>query len=187
MESWFVEIIRHVLTALVTAAVLYVLLRQSKRPPAREMTGSVVLRQPPFYRVLGLLSAGIAVVLLVGTLLSADWARLRYDAHEQLGFGGALVGALLFGGLSLPILHASATTLTLTPLGVASSGPRGQHTFLLWPDITAVRYNHLTHELKIATPQASLKAGRYLVGFDYLVAELARRLRLTPAQMGIPA
>jgi hypothetical protein len=167
--------------------VLYVLLRQSKRAPMREMTGGFVLRQPPFYRAIGLVSAGIAAVMLVGTLLSADWAHLRYNAHEQIGFGFAMLGALLFGGLSVPILHASATTLTLVPLGVASSGPRGQHTFLLWPDITTVRYNHLTHELKIATPQASLKAGRYLVGFDYLVAELARHLRLTPAQMGLPA
>jgi len=188
MESWFTEVVRHVLTALVTAAVLYVLLRQSRRAPAREVVGGgLVLRQPPFYRVLGLLSAGIGLVLLVGTLLSFDWAHLPYDAHEQLGFGGAMLGALLLIGLSVPILQASATMLTLTPLGLASSGPRGQHTFLLWTDMTTVRYNHLTHELKITTPQASIKAGRYLVGFDHLVAELARRLRLTPAQMGLLA
>jgi hypothetical protein len=183
MESWFIEALRHILTALATSAVLYVLLRQSKQAPARDVAGAIVLRQPPFYRVLGLLSAGIGVVMLVGTLLSFDWVHLRYDAHEQVGFGFALLGALLFCGLSVPVLQASATTLTLTPLGVASSGPRGQHTFLLWHAITAVRYNAFTYELKISTPQATIKAGRYLVGFDLLVAELALRLRLTPAQM----
>lgn len=187
MEYWLVEILRHILTALATSAVLYVLLRQSKRPPTREVAGNVVLRQPPFYRVLGLVSAGIGTVMLVGTLLSFDWVRLRYEAHEQIGFGFAMLGALLFGGLSVPILRASATTITLTPLGVASNGPREQHTFLLWPDIVAVRYNAFTYELKIATPRASIRAGRYLIGFDYLVAELMRRLPLTPAQMGLPA
>lgn len=187
MEHWYIETLRHVLTALATSAVLYALLRQSKRAPARDVVGSIVLRQPLFYRVLGLVSAGIGVVILVGILLSFDWVRLRYDAHEQVGFGFAILGALLFGGLSAPVLQASATTLTLTSLGVASSGPRGQHTFLLWHNITTVRYNTLTYELKIATPQASIKAGRYLVGFDYLVAELTRRLHLTPAQMGLLA
>lgn len=131
MESWFIEALRHIPTALATSAVLYVLLRQSKRAPARDVAGAIVLRQPPFYRVLGLLSAGIGVVMLVGALLSFDWVRLGYDAHEQAGFGFAMIGALLFCGLSVPVLQASATTLTLTPLGVASSGPRGQHTFLL--------------------------------------------------------
>lgn len=183
--EWIIEAARHILTALITSAVLYVLLRQSKRVPVREVGGDIVLRQPPLYRVLGLLSAGIGVVLLVGTLLSFDWARLRYDAHERVGFGFALLGALLFIGLSVPLLQASATALTLTTLGVASSGPRGQHTFLLWHDITAVRYNAFTYELKISTPQASIKAGRYLVGFSHLVAELTRRLRVTPAQMGL--
>lgn len=185
MENWYVEALRHVLPALTTSAILYVLLRQSKRVPARDVVGSVVLRQPPLYRVLGLVSAGIGVVMLVGTLLSFDWARLRYDAHEQIGFGFAMLGALLFGGLSVPILQASATALTLTPLGMASTGSRGQHTFLLWQDITAVRYNAFTYELKISTPQASIKAGRYLVGFDELVVELTRRLHLTPTQMGL--
>jgi hypothetical protein len=185
MESLFVEAIRHILTALVTSVVLYVLLRQSKRVPAREVAGSVVLRQPPLYRALGLVSAGIGMVMLVGSLLSFDWARLRYDAHEQVGFGFAMVGALLFGGLSVPLLQASATVLTLTKLGVASSGPRGRHTFLLWHDITTVRYNAFTYELKISAPQASIKAGRYLIGFDHLVAELTRRLHVTPAQMGL--
>jgi len=150
------------------------------------VAGGVVLRQPPLYRGLGLVSAGCGAVMLIGTLLSFDWARLRYDAHEQIGFGCAMLGALLFIGLSVPILQASATVLTLTKLGVASSGPRGQHTFLLWRDITAVRYNAFTYELKIATSQASIKAGRYLVGFDQLVAELTRHLHLTPAQMGLP-
>lgn len=187
MENWFVEILRHLLTALATSAVLYVLLRQSKRPPTREVVGNVVLRQPPFYRVMGLVSAGIGMVMLVGTLLSFDWARLRYDAHEQIEFGFAMLGALLFGGLSIPILQASATTITLTLLGMASNGPRGQHTFLLWSDIIVVRYNAFTYELKIAAPRASIKAGRYLVGFDQLVAELMHRLYLTPAQMGLPA
>jgi hypothetical protein len=186
MESLLTEVIRHILTALATSAVLYVPLRQSKRMPVREVAGGIVLRQPPLYRVLGLVSAGIGAVLLVGTLLSFDWARLRYDAHEQLGFGGAMLGALLFIGLSVPILQASATSLTLTALGVASSGPRGRHTFLLWHDITAVRYNAFTYELKMSTPQASIKAGRYLVGFDQLVAELTHRLHLTPTQMGLP-
>jgi hypothetical protein len=185
MEGWLVEIIRHILTALVTAAVLYVLLRQSRRAPARELTGGTVLRQPPFNRIMGLVSAGVGLVMLVGSLLSFDWGRLRYDAHEQLGFGFTMFAALLFIGLSIPILQASATTLTLTPLGIASSGPRGQHRFLLWADITSVRYNHLTHELKITAPHASIKAGRYLVGFDYLVLELTRHLRLTPTQMGL--
>lgn len=186
MDNWFIEVARHVLTALATSAVLYVLLRQSRRVPARDVTGSVVLRQPPFYRVIGLVSAGLGVFLLIGSLLSFDWARLRYDSHEQIGFGFAMLGALLLIGLSVPILQASATALTLTPLGVASSGPRGKHTFLLWSDITAVRYNAFTYELKISTPQASIKAERYLVGFDHLIAEITRRLRLTLAQIGLP-
>jgi hypothetical protein len=185
MEPWFIEALRHILTALATSAMLYVLLRQSKRMPARDVAGSVVLRQPPFYRVLGLVSAGLGMVMLVGTLLSFDWVRLRYDAHEQLGFGFAMLGALLFIGLSIPMLQASATIITLTPLGVASRGPRGQHTFLLWQYITSVSYNAFTHELKISAPQASIKAGRYLIGFDRLVDELTRRLHLTPSQMGL--
>jgi hypothetical protein len=187
MENWFFEVARHVLTALATSAVLYVLLRQSRRVPIRDVAGSLVLHQPPFYKVLGLISAGLGVLMLGGTLLSFDWTQLRYDTHEQIGFGFAMLGALLFIGLSVPILQASATALTLTPLGLASNGPQGQHTFLLWHDITAVRYNAFTYELKISTPQASIKAGRYLVGFDYLVAEITRRLHLKPAQIGLPA
>ena len=187
MEHWVVEALRHILTALATSVILYVLLRQAKRPPARDAAGSVVLRQPPFYRVLGLASAGVGAVMLIGILLSFNWERLRYDAHEQLGFGFAMLGALLFCGLSVPVLQASVTTLTLMPLGLASSGPRGRHIFLLWHDITAVRYNPHTQELKISTPQAKIKAGRYLVGFNRLVDELTHRLRLTPAQMGLPA
>jgi hypothetical protein len=185
MEHWFIEALRHILTALATSAALYVLLRQSKQTPARDVIGSLVLRQPPFYRVLGLISAGIGLIMLVGTLLSFDWGRLGYDKHEQLGFGFAMLGALLFCGLSVPMLIASATALTLTPLGVVSDGPRGQNTLLLWQDISAVRYNAFTYELKISTPQASIKAGRYLVGFDQLVAELTRRLHMTPTQMGL--
>lgn len=147
----------------------------------------MVLQQPPFYRGIGLFSAGLGAVLLAGTLVSFDWAKLPHDAHEQLGFGFALLGALLFAGLSVPMLRASATILTLTPLGIASDGPHGQHTFLPWQEIKGVRYNLVTYELKIATPRVSIKAGRYLVGFDLLVAELGRRLLLTPAQMGLPA
>ena len=187
MEHWYSETLRHILTAVVTSAVTYALLRQAKRVPAQDAAGNLVLRQPPLYRAMGLISAAIGVIMLFGTLLSINWERMRYDAHEQMGFGGAMLGALLFCGLSVPILQASATALTLTPLGVASNGPRGQHTFLLWHDITAVRYNLLTHELKISTPQASIKAGRYLIAFDRLVVELTNRLRLTPVQMGLPA
>jgi hypothetical protein len=186
MENGFVEVARHILTALATSAMLYVLLKQSRQAPVRDVAGTVVLRQPPLYRALGLISAGIGVIMLIGSLVSFDWARLHYDAHEQIGFGFAMLGALLFIGLSVPMLQASATVLTLTSLGVASRGPRGQHTFLLWHDITVVRYNAFTYELKISTPQASIKAGRYLVGFDQLVAEITRRLRLTPAQIGLP-
>ncbi|MGI4824262.1 MAG: hypothetical protein ACRYFV_23890 [Janthinobacterium lividum] len=186
MENWFIESLRHILTALATSAVLYVLLRQSKRVPDRDVAGSVVLRQQPFYRMLGLVSASVGLVMLVGTLLSVDWALLRYDVHEQIGFGFAMLGALLFIGLSVPVLQASAKSFTITSLGIASSGPRGQYTFLLWHDITTVRYNTFTHELKISTPQFSIKAGRYLVGFDLLLAELTHRLRLTPTQMGLP-
>lgn len=187
MEHWYIEPVRHILTALATAAVSYVLLRQAKRGPAWDVAGNVVLRQPPFYRVTGLVSAGIGVVLFVGILLTCDWERLRYDAHTQLGFGGGMLGALLFLGLSVLILRASATALTLSPLGVASSGPRGQHTFLLWQDISAVRYNPVTYELKIATSQASIKAGRYLIGFDLLVEELTSRTGRSRAEMKIPA
>lgn len=163
------------------------LLRQSRRAPAREAgSGYLVLRQPPFYRGIGLFSAGLGAFLLVGTLLSFDWELLGYDRHEQIGFGGAMLGALLFLVLSWPMLQASATTLTLTPLGLAADGPRGQHRFLPWADITTVRYNLLTYELKIATPTATIRAGRYLVGFDLLLAELTHRLGRIPAQMGLP-
>jgi hypothetical protein len=186
MENWYMEVARHVLTALATSAVLYVLLQQSKRAPAQDVAGSVVLHQPPFYKVLGRVSAGFGVLMLVGALLSFDWTQLRYDRHEQIGFGFAMLGALLFIGLSVPMLQASAKSFTITSLGIASSGPRGRHTFLLWHDITAVRYNAFTYELRISTPQASIMAGRYLVGFDYLVAEITCCLRLTPAQTGLP-
>ena len=186
MDHWYNEPLRHTLTVLVTSAIAYVLLRQAKRMPVRDVVGNLVLRHPPFYRVMGLITAGIGVVMLGGILLGFDWERLRYDAHEQLGFGIGIIGALLFCGLSVPILQASATALMLTPLGVASNGPQGQHTFLLWEDITAVRYNAVTYELKISTPQANIKAGRYLAGFDLLVVELTHRLRLTPAQMRLP-
>jgi hypothetical protein len=73
MENWFFEVARHVLTALATSAVLYVLLRQSRRVPIRDVAGSLVLHQPPFYKVLGLISAGLGVLMLGGTLLSFDW------------------------------------------------------------------------------------------------------------------
>ena len=187
MKHFFIEAPRHVLTALAIAAVSYVLLRQAKRVPARDVAGNVVLRQPPFYRVTGLVSAGIGVVLLVAILFGFDWGRLRYDAHEQLGFGISMFGALLFLGLSVAILQANATFFTITPLGVSSNGPRGQHTFLLWHDISAVRYNSVTYELKIATPQSRIKAGRYLVGFDLLVEELVNRTGRSRKEMGIPA
>jgi len=122
----------------------------------------------------------------MGSLLSFDWSKLPYDSHEQLGFSISVLAGLLFVGLSVPLLRAAATTVTLTPLGIATDGPRGRHTFLPWAAITTARYNTFTYELKIATPTASIKAGRYLVGFDQLMAELTRRLGVTPAQVGLP-
>ncbi|KAJ8604029.1 hypothetical protein MRB53_041955 [Persea americana] len=186
MFSWFIEVLRHILTALAIAGMLALLLRQSRRMPARELgSGYLVLQQPPLYRWLGWFSAGLGAVMLVASAFAFDWQKLPHDGHEQLGFGAAVLAGLMFLGLSWPLLRATATVLTLTPLGIASDGPQGQHTFLPWADLTDVRYNPATYELKLATPTASLKAGRYLVGFERLVAELGRR-GLTPAQMGLP-
>lgn len=171
MESFFV----YTITGVVIAIIMYFLNTVSKAKPIQTMEGDEVFKLPLFYGILGIIAFAAGLWILI-------YGLINYNPEEFLWM---LISCVFIGGLGgLLILQQWVSKVILTENEIIKVTMSGKNKILAWGEITEIKFNAFSSELKVKSKNTSIKCHMHLVGFPSLVEKLEMKTGITKKQMG---
>jgi hypothetical protein len=151
--------------------------KTSKKTPAADEKGNIVLKLSMVYGIIGLISFILGAAVLV-------YGLLEYDPEDI----GAQIGIfILFGGLGFLLILITIThRIFISDKEITQRTILGKRKSIMWEDIKSAKFNPSSDYLVIMSDEKKIRCEPFLIGFPVLVKLLEDKAGIMLEQMEIP-